>query len=323
MTRAPWRRPGWTPWSPRGARPEVTAPRGSSTAPGTGPASALVLVPQIPDAVAMPVLASGGLADGRGLAAALALGATGVLLGTRFVATREYEGDGVPEEGAPRAGRRLHRRHRRFTGLYARAIGSTFNADYAGSGAPVFPALVRATRRARDITPHREAGRPRVLPDVVRPGRGTHPRPARRRRGRPQPRPGGAGGATSAEKRRRRRLTAPGGSALVTARDILDGSPSAQSSTSSAGSARASRSWGMLEGGPLPGPLRTYLRGAAGECLVELEPDLGEVGPALDRKSGVGPRAEPALEDPHVLEAELPELLRDPRAGRPRPGQVQ
>ena len=49
-----------------------------------------VLVPAVVDAVApLPVLASGGIADGRGLAAALALGAQGVSLGTRFVASEE------------------------------------------------------------------------------------------------------------------------------------------------------------------------------------------------------------------------------------------
>ncbi len=48
----------------------------------------LALVPMVVDAVApIPVLAAGGIADGRGLAAALALGADGVLLGTRFLAT--------------------------------------------------------------------------------------------------------------------------------------------------------------------------------------------------------------------------------------------
>jgi NAD(P)H-dependent flavin oxidoreductase YrpB (nitropropane dioxygenase family) len=48
------------------------------------------LVPMVVSAVApIPVLAAGGVADGRGLAAALALGADGVLLGTRFLATDE------------------------------------------------------------------------------------------------------------------------------------------------------------------------------------------------------------------------------------------
>jgi NAD(P)H-dependent flavin oxidoreductase YrpB (nitropropane dioxygenase family) len=50
----------------------------------------MALVPMIVDAVApVPVLAAGGIADGRGLAAALALGAEGVLLGTRFLASDE------------------------------------------------------------------------------------------------------------------------------------------------------------------------------------------------------------------------------------------
>jgi len=50
----------------------------------------MALVPMVVDAVApIPVLAAGGIADGRGLVAALALGADGVLLGTRFLATKE------------------------------------------------------------------------------------------------------------------------------------------------------------------------------------------------------------------------------------------
>jgi NAD(P)H-dependent flavin oxidoreductase YrpB (nitropropane dioxygenase family) len=49
----------------------------------------MVLTPRIVESVSIPVLASGGIADGRGLAAALALGAEGIELGTRFVAVRE------------------------------------------------------------------------------------------------------------------------------------------------------------------------------------------------------------------------------------------
>jgi enoyl-[acyl-carrier protein] reductase II len=47
------------------------------------------LVPQVVDAVTIPVVAAGGIADVRGVVAALALGADGVQMGTRFVATRE------------------------------------------------------------------------------------------------------------------------------------------------------------------------------------------------------------------------------------------
>lgn len=49
----------------------------------------LVLVPQVVDAVSIPVIASGGIGDGRGLMAALSLGAKGVEMGTRFIATKE------------------------------------------------------------------------------------------------------------------------------------------------------------------------------------------------------------------------------------------
>jgi enoyl-[acyl-carrier protein] reductase II len=54
-----------------------------------GDVSTLPLVPQVVDAVGVPVVAAGGFADGRGLVAALALGAVGIQMGTRFIATAE------------------------------------------------------------------------------------------------------------------------------------------------------------------------------------------------------------------------------------------
>jgi len=56
---------------------------------GRSDETSMVMVPRVVDAVKIPVLASGGIADGRGLLAALALGAEGVEMGTRFVATIE------------------------------------------------------------------------------------------------------------------------------------------------------------------------------------------------------------------------------------------
>lgn len=49
----------------------------------------MVLIPQVADAVSIPVIASGGIGDGRGLMAALSLGAEGIEMGTRFIATKE------------------------------------------------------------------------------------------------------------------------------------------------------------------------------------------------------------------------------------------
>jgi NAD(P)H-dependent flavin oxidoreductase YrpB (nitropropane dioxygenase family) len=57
--------------------------------PGEDDVTLMVLLPATVDAVKIPVIASGGMADGRSLVAALALGADGVNMGTRFMATKE------------------------------------------------------------------------------------------------------------------------------------------------------------------------------------------------------------------------------------------
>lgn len=62
---------------------------GHEAAAHGGQVTSMVLVPSIVDAVKIPVIAAGGVADGRGLAAALALGAEGVAMGTRFMNTVE------------------------------------------------------------------------------------------------------------------------------------------------------------------------------------------------------------------------------------------
>ena len=54
-----------------------------------GDLTTMVLVPQLVDAVSIPVIAAGGIADGRGMAAAFALGAEGVQVGTRFMCAEE------------------------------------------------------------------------------------------------------------------------------------------------------------------------------------------------------------------------------------------
>ena len=60
----------------------------------TGAVASSILLPQVLDAVQVPVVAAGGFRDGRGLAAALAYGATGIAMGTRFLLTKESP---VPE----------------------------------------------------------------------------------------------------------------------------------------------------------------------------------------------------------------------------------
>jgi NAD(P)H-dependent flavin oxidoreductase YrpB (nitropropane dioxygenase family) len=55
----------------------------------TGSVASTILLPQVLDAVQVPVVAAGGFGDGRGLAAALAYGAQGIAMGTRFLMTKE------------------------------------------------------------------------------------------------------------------------------------------------------------------------------------------------------------------------------------------
>jgi nitronate monooxygenase len=69
---------------------DVVTAQGTEAGGHTGMMSTLPLVPAVVDAVApVPVVAAGGIADGRSIAAALMLGADGVWIGTRFLATRE------------------------------------------------------------------------------------------------------------------------------------------------------------------------------------------------------------------------------------------
>jgi nitronate monooxygenase len=118
--------------------------------PESASVGAMALVPQIVDAVEVPVVAAGGITDGRGLVAALALGATGILLGTRFVATRESmapefwkksllerEGDDTMMTDA-------------YSGLWLRTLRNTYAEEYRASGAPVLPPLLQ-TRAAQDV----------------------------------------------------------------------------------------------------------------------------------------------------------------------------
>ncbi len=68
---------------------DAVVAQGTEAGGHTGRIAGMALVPQVVDAVKIPVIAAGAIVDGRGLAAALALGAQGVWIGTRFIASRE------------------------------------------------------------------------------------------------------------------------------------------------------------------------------------------------------------------------------------------
>ena len=113
----------------------------------------IALVPQVVDAVNVPVIASGGIMDGRGIAAALVLGASAVQLGTAFLTCHEA---GVAEayiSALMQAGEDATRVTRAFSGRPARGIVNRFMAevDADGGDIPAFPiqnVLTRALRTA-------------------------------------------------------------------------------------------------------------------------------------------------------------------------------
>jgi enoyl-[acyl-carrier protein] reductase II len=68
---------------------DVVVAQGTEAGGHTGQVAGMALIPQVVDAVSIPVVAAGSIVDGRGLAAALAFGAQGVWMGTRFIASHE------------------------------------------------------------------------------------------------------------------------------------------------------------------------------------------------------------------------------------------
>ena len=104
-------------------------PEGEAALVGT-----MALVPQVADAVDVPVVAAGGIADGRGLLAALALGAAGAQLGTRFLLARESGVHPAYRERLIAATEEDTVVTRAFTGRPARALRNRFLEKYSSAG---------------------------------------------------------------------------------------------------------------------------------------------------------------------------------------------
>jgi nitronate monooxygenase len=114
--------------------------RGSfSGSPGAGMVGTMALVPQIVDAVGVPVVAAGGIADGRGIAAAFALGASGVQMGTAFLACPEATVSPLYRARLRAATDEITVLTRAFTGRLARAMRNRFVTEMADTEPLDFP----------------------------------------------------------------------------------------------------------------------------------------------------------------------------------------
>lgn len=100
---------------------DVIIAEGHEAGGHVGETTTLCLVPQVVDAVSVPVIAAGGIGDGRGLAAALALGAEGVQLGTSLVVADECRAHERFKEAVIKA-------HDRATAVTAKSVGAPVRA---------------------------------------------------------------------------------------------------------------------------------------------------------------------------------------------------
>src|SRR5262245_13363061 len=107
---------------------DVVAAQGTEAGGHTGEIGTLALVPQVVDAVKIPVVAAGGIVDGRGVVAALALGAQGVVIGTRFIATPEATAARQYREALVRADQDETVRTRAYSGKPLRALKNPYIA---------------------------------------------------------------------------------------------------------------------------------------------------------------------------------------------------
>ncbi len=139
---------------------DLVVAQGTEAGGHTGQIATFALVPQIVDAVGdkVPVVAAGGISDGRGLAAALALGADGVWVGTRFIATPEAHT--VP--GYKEALLGLHEDGtvvtRAYTGKTCRVVRNAYTDAFEQAGGTPEPFPYQFVKSVKDEANHLGGG---------------------------------------------------------------------------------------------------------------------------------------------------------------------
>jgi len=144
---------------------DIVVAQGTEAGGHTGSISTLVLVPEVVDAVKpVPVLAAGGIGNGRQLTAALALGAEGVWCGSVWLTTEEAETHPVVKEKFLAAGSNDTVRSRSLTGKPARQLRSAWTDAWDDPASPdplpmpLQPRLVRESQARIQRTAHANEG---------------------------------------------------------------------------------------------------------------------------------------------------------------------
>ena len=132
---------------------DVVIAQGTEAGGHTGTVASVALWPQVVDAVDVPVIAAGGLFDGRGLAAALAFGCQGVWLGTRFIASVEAHAGQAYKNAILAMSEADTVVSRAFTGKTLRAIANDTTREWANKEPLPFMAQVANSARNNLLGP--------------------------------------------------------------------------------------------------------------------------------------------------------------------------
>lgn len=119
----------------------------------TGAVASVALWPQVVDAVKIPVIAAGGIYDGRGLAAALAMGCQGVWVGTRFIASKEAHAGQIYKDALVEMTEADTTISRGFTGKTLRALKNDTTKKFETEKAKPFVEQVRESAKLNRLGP--------------------------------------------------------------------------------------------------------------------------------------------------------------------------
>jgi enoyl-[acyl-carrier protein] reductase II len=135
---------------------DIVVAQGTEAGGHTGQVATMPLVPQIVDAVGsqVPVVAAGGIFDGRGLAAALGLGADGIWVGTRFIATPEARSVTGYKDALVRIGEDGTVISRAYTGKTCRVVRNTYTSYFEEHADELQPFPMQFMRSSQDGANH-------------------------------------------------------------------------------------------------------------------------------------------------------------------------
>jgi enoyl-[acyl-carrier protein] reductase II len=129
---------------------DIVVAQGTEAGGHTGQIATMPLVPLIADAVKIPVVAAGGIFDGRGLVAAHALGAQGIWMGTRFIASSEARAHRLYKEKILESDEAGTVITRCYSGKTMRAIRTRYIDEWEGKREELQPFPMQAMRATQD-----------------------------------------------------------------------------------------------------------------------------------------------------------------------------